>query len=33
MLGFWRKGEPPAISNTQRVAFTWFNATWSVVAC
>src|SRR3546814_19515288 len=23
MLGFWRKGEPPAIGNAQRVGFQW----------
>ena len=29
MLGFWRKGEPPAIHNAQRVSFHWQGGRWS----
>ena len=28
MLGFWRKGEPPAISNAERVEFYWKGDCW-----
>ena len=28
MLGFWRKGEPPAIGNAQRVGFQWRGGRW-----
>jgi hypothetical protein len=29
MLGFWRKGEPPAISNAERVGFHWQDGRWA----
>ena len=29
MLGFWRKGEPPAIGNAQRVGFHWQGDRWA----
>jgi len=29
MRAFWRKGEPPAISNAQRVGFHWEGGRWS----
>lgn len=29
MLRFWRKGEPPAISNAQRVEFHWEGCRWA----
>ena len=29
MLGFWRKGAPPAISNAQRVGFHWQGERWA----
>ncbi|MCL1960450.1 MAG: phosphoglycerate mutase family protein [Desulfovibrionaceae bacterium] len=29
MRRFWRKGEPPAIGNGERVSFTWSGASWS----
>lgn len=28
MRAFWRKGEPPAISNAQRVGFHWQGGRW-----
>ena len=28
MRAFWRKGEPPAISNAQRVGFHWQDGCW-----
>src|SRR3546814_8235324 len=28
MRAFWRKGEPPAISNAQRVGFHWQDGRW-----
>ena len=28
MLSFWRKGEPPAIGNTELVEFEWSNLRW-----
>jgi len=28
MLGFWHKGEPPAISNAQQVGFHWQGGRW-----
>ena len=28
MRAFWRKGEPPAISNAQRVGFRWHGRRW-----
>lgn len=28
MLRFWRKGEPPAIRNSERVEFEWADAQW-----
>ncbi|MGE4409750.1 MAG: histidine phosphatase family protein [Sphingobium sp.] len=32
MLGFWRKGEPPAISNAERVGFHWQGGRWACAA-
>ncbi|MCB8828525.1 hypothetical protein LJD47_26280, partial [Escherichia coli] len=29
MLGFWRKGEPPAIGNAQRIGFHWEAGRWA----
>src|SRR3546814_2519252 len=29
MRAFWRKGEPPAIANAQRVGFHWEGGRWS----
>jgi hypothetical protein len=29
MLGFWRKGEPPAIGNAELVHFALSDAGWS----
>lgn len=29
MLGFWRKGEPPAIENAELVHFAWSEGSWS----
>ena len=28
MRAFWRKGEPPAISNAERVGFRWAEDRW-----
>ena len=28
MLGFWRKGEPPAIGNAERIEFSWAKDRW-----
>lgn len=30
MLRFWRKGEPPAIGNAERVPFIWSGGAWSI---
>jgi hypothetical protein len=32
MRAFWRKGEPPAISNAQRVGFHWQAGRWECAA-
>lgn len=32
MLRFWRKGEPPAISNAERVGFRWARDRWECAA-
>ena len=32
MLGFWRKGEPPAISNAERLEFCWQDNRWDCAA-
>ncbi len=29
MLRFWRKGEPPAIGNSERLEFQWADARWN----
>ena len=29
MLRFWRKGEPPAIGNSERLEFRWADARWN----
>src|SRR3546814_17615431 len=29
MRAFWRKGEPPAISNAQRLGFHWYGYRWA----
>lgn len=31
MLAFWRKGEPPAISNAERVGFHWQGDCWNAL--
>ena len=30
MLGFWRRGEPPAIGNAELVQFTFLDAHWTI---
>ena len=32
MRAFWRKGEPPAISNAERIGFSWAEDRWECVA-